>query len=181
MRRLALGAASLAAALSLAGCSDDADTPEPDPTTTTAAPEAAADFRFRAVLVVRAADDCGAGDANHLRDVDDESCYELGPAPVEPVTFVSADAVIDTAGSGQWVVAPVLTDDESGIGALNLLAGPCFERTPDCPTGQVAMVLDGKVLSAPTIQAESFEADQIIIAGDFTQQETEELADQLSP
>jgi preprotein translocase subunit SecD len=177
MRRLALVAVSLVAVLALAGCSDD--TEEPDPTTTTAAPESAADFSFRPVLVVRDAADCNAGDADHLRDAANESCYELGPPPVDPVTFVSARAVIDF--EDEWVVAPVLTDDDSGIGALNALAEPCFARAADCPTGQVAMVLDGEVLSAPTIQAESFAADQIMISGDYDQQEAEDLAERLAP
>jgi hypothetical protein len=174
MRRLAL----VALILALAGCSDD-DGEEPDPTTEAPAP--AADFSFRPVLVVREADDCGAGDADHLRDVDDKLCYELGPAPADPVTFVSADAVTAIGPGDEAIVAPVLTDDESGIGALDELAGACFNQDDECPTGQVAMVLDGEVLSAPTIEAESFEADQIQIGGGFTQQEAEDLADQLSP
>jgi hypothetical protein len=180
MRRIALVALVLAVLTALAGCSDDGGEPEPAPTTTTAAPESAADFSFRPVLVVREAEDCHGGDADHLRDVDDELCYELGPAPVDPVTIESVDAVLDPSGE-VWVVAPVFADDDSGIGALNALAGPCFEQSTECPTGQVAMVLDGEVVSAPTIQAESFEPDRVVIAGEYSQQEAEDLADRLSP
>ena len=173
MRRIAF----VMLALALAGCSDDGDETSPD---TTDPPSAAADFSFRPVLEVRAADDCGAGDADHLRDVDDETCYELGPPPVERVTFESAEAGLDPAGT-TWIVNPVLTDDETGIDALNELADPCFVQGPTCPTGQVAMVLDGEVLTAPTIQDTDFAPDRVIITGDFTQEEAEDLADRLSP
>lgn len=55
------------------------------------------------------------------------------------------------------------------------MAARCFVREPDCPTGQLALVADGVVLSAPTIQTSAFEADKIQISG-FTEQAALELA-----
>lgn len=50
-----------------------------------------------------------------------------------------------------------------------------------CPTGQVAILLDGEVLSAPTVQQPSFERDQIVIAGEFTEPEATDIAQTLDP
>jgi preprotein translocase subunit SecD len=41
----------------------------------------------------------------------------------------------------------------------------------------VAIVVDGRVRSAPTINNPSYEADQIQISGDFSEDEVKELAD----
>ncbi|MSW30062.1 MAG: SecD/SecF family protein translocase subunit, partial [Actinobacteria bacterium] len=45
-----------------------------------------------------------------------------------------------------------------------------------CPTGQLAIVLDGRVLSAPSINSQSFKADQIEISGSFTERTAKDLA-----
>ena len=52
----------------------------------------------------------------------------------------------------------------------------CFNRRPTCPTGQLAIVLDGRVVSAPNINAESFQADAISISGSFDEGEAKDLA-----
>jgi len=74
-------------------------------------------------------------------------------------------------------VSPVLTDD--GIGAFNEMAAQCFALAASCPTGQIAVVVDGVVISAPSIQTDSFEADQIQISADFSEDAARELADSL--
>ena len=96
------------------------------------------------------------------------------------MTFTAVDVQPDPSGGRSWVLAPVLTDGATGIGALDALAGPCFERAAPCPTGQVALVVDGQVLSAPSIEASAFEPDQIVVAGDFTRAEARDLARRLS-
>ena len=73
---------------------------------------------------------------------------------------------------------PVFT--QAGIDALNDAALKCFSREPDCPTGRLAIVLNGTVASAPTIQTAEFERDQIVISGDFTFPEAVEISAQLS-
>ncbi len=98
--------------------------------------------------------------------------YCVGPAL--QVGIESATAVATPSGVS---IEPVMT--ETGIEALNLLAGQCFEpdaTNSSCPTGQIAIMADGQVLSAPTINAPSFGRDQIVIIGSFTIEEAETLA-----
>jgi preprotein translocase subunit SecD len=98
--------------------------------------------------------------------------YQLGPTTATGSIIESADAQLD--GSGQWVVAIVLTPD--GVEQFNELAAQCFGMTETCPTGQVAIVLDSAVRSAPTIQQPSFERDQIQVSGLFTEDDAKALA-----
>ena len=48
-----------------------------------------------------------------------------------------------------------------GIDQFNAIAAQCFPPSETCPTGQLAIVLDSVVQSAPTIQTASFETDDI--------------------
>lgn len=99
------------------------------------------------------------------------ACYWLGP------TGLTNDAIEDAAATlpgPQWVVNLVFTPD--GIDAFNALAGECHARSADCPTGQLALAVDGIVVSAPTINQPSFERDQIQISGSFTESEAKALA-----
>ena len=64
----------------------------------------------------------------------------------------------------------------AGIDSFNAIAAQCQPPSPTCPTGQLAIVLDGVVQSAPTIQAPAFERDQITITGQFTEREAKDLA-----
>jgi preprotein translocase subunit SecD len=81
--------------------------------------------------------------------------------------------------SGQWVVAPKFKSGDDGIGGFNAIAGQCFSKSANCPTGQLAIVLDGRVLSAPSINSASFQADQIEISGSFTERTSKDLATSL--
>nr|MSZ94036.1 SecD/SecF family protein translocase subunit [Actinomycetota bacterium] len=51
-----------------------------------------------------------------------------------------------------------------------------FTKGSTCPTGQLAIVLDGRVLSAPSINSQSFKADQIEISGSFNERTAKDLA-----
>jgi hypothetical protein len=100
-----------------------------------------------------------------------DECFELGPVSMDQDSVESAEAVSDL---GRWSVSIVLT--EAGMERFNMAAAACFQRELSCPTGQLAVVFRGQVMSAPTIQAPRFERDQIQISGDFTQKEARELA-----
>ncbi len=65
------------------------------------------------------------------------------------------------------VVRVELTFSEEGIVSFNQIAASCFNREPLCGTGRTAIAVGGRVVSAPTIQAASFERDQIVITGAF--------------
>jgi preprotein translocase subunit SecD len=69
-----------------------------------------------------------------------------------------------------------LRDGAAGEDQWNALATACFNRTEICPTGQIAIVLDGTVISAPVVQEAVFTGGSVQITGDFTQQEAEDLA-----
>ena len=52
----------------------------------------------------------------------------------------------------------------------------CNPPSETCPTGQLAVTLDGRVITAPTIQVASFERDQITISGSYTEDEARTVA-----
>ena len=100
--------------------------------------------------------------------------YSVGPVGLTGSALDTARA--NLGQSGQWVVAPVFKDGADGIGKFNGAAGQCYSKAATCPSGQLAIVLDGQVLSAPSINAASFKADQIEISGSFNERTAKDLA-----
>ncbi len=98
--------------------------------------------------------------------------YQLGPAGATGEIVSTASARLATT---QWSVDLVIRGGDS-IDQFNAMAAECFSRAATCPSGQLAIVLDSEVISAPTIQQASFQRDQIQISGDFTEQEAKDLA-----
>lgn len=83
-----------------------------------------------------------------------------------------------TAGieSGQWTVVVGLRRGAEGEDLWNALTTLCYNRDELCPTGQVAIVLDGEVISAPVVQEPVFTGGQVQITGNFTETEARDLA-----
>ncbi|MCX6510788.1 MAG: protein translocase subunit SecD [Actinobacteria bacterium] len=100
--------------------------------------------------------------------------YAVGPVSLTGSALETARA--NLGNTGQWVVAPTFKSGSDGIGGFNAVAGQCFSKGSTCPTGQLAIVLDGRVLSAPSINSQSFKADQIEISGSFTERTAKDLA-----
>jgi preprotein translocase subunit SecD len=102
--------------------------------------------------------------------------YLLGPVALDGSAVESATAALNQAG--QWEVRPVLHTGTPGVDQLNALAAQCFEGTDStsCPTHQAAMVLDGKVLSAPTINSSSYGRENVAIDAGFDRQTALEVA-----
>ncbi len=98
--------------------------------------------------------------------------YQLGPTAATGEILSGASAQIQ--GVGQWQVGVELGGD--GLAAFNRIAAECFNRTPTCPSGQLGIVLDSMVESAPTIQQPSFDRRGVSITGDFTEGEAKDLA-----
>ncbi|MCO8128348.1 protein translocase subunit SecD [Acidimicrobiia bacterium EGI L10123] len=98
--------------------------------------------------------------------------YRLGPAEATGEILSGASAQLQ--GVGQWAVAVEVRGDS--IDEFNAIAAECFNGAPSCPTRQLAIVLDGRVVSAPSINAPAFNADEISISGDFTEGEAKDLA-----
>lgn len=99
--------------------------------------------------------------------------YLLGPAEATGEVF-SSDASVEI-DKGAWVVAANLRGGADGEGLWNSLAARCFAGGADCPTKQIAIILDGAVISAPVVQVPSF-SGSVQISGDFTESEADDLA-----
>jgi preprotein translocase subunit SecD len=80
---------------------------------------------------------------------------------------------------GSWVIGPVFREGPDGIDRFNAAAAECFAKTAVCPTGQLAIVIDGEVISAPSINEARFERDQIQISGTFDEASATALAAQI--
>lgn len=99
--------------------------------------------------------------------------YQLGPTGSTGEIVSTASAQLDQAG--RWSVALEIRGGDA-IDAFNSMASTCFTRAATCPTGQLAIVLDSRVVSAPVIQQPSFQRDEISISGSFTEREAKDLA-----
>src|ERR671912_406317 len=98
--------------------------------------------------------------------------YQLGPSLATGRIVSSASAEFQN----EWVVALSMKGGADGIDTFNGIAAECFNRSQVCPTGQLAIVLDSVVQSAPNIEQPSYERDQIQISGTFSEGEAKDLA-----
>ena len=105
--------------------------------------------------------------------------YLLGPSVLTGDGLSDADADFFDF---EWQVGLTLKDGAEGIGAFNAVSAECFSGTAACPrqpgfaNGRLAIVLDGKVITAPQIRASGFERDAIVISGGFDKQGAEDVA-----
>lgn len=105
--------------------------------------------------------------------------YLLGPTLLTGDALETARAALNQ--QGKWVVNPVFKPGADGIDKFNAAASQCYSGGSTCPAqaggrGQLAIVLDGRVVSAPSINAATFSRDQIEISGDFTERTARDLA-----
>ena len=107
-----------------------------------------------------------------LRDTG-ESCV-VNPSGGTAEVFVrgSARPTLDPA-SGAWGVEVDLRSD--GESVWNELAAQCFSASPECPSRQLAIVLDDVIQSAPQVNAAQFSGG-VSITGDFTEDEARGLS-----
>ncbi len=99
--------------------------------------------------------------------------YILGPAEVNGKDVDDANATIDQR-TGQWIVQMEFTDN--GSKKFQKITSKLSQQQP--PMNQFAIVLDGEVVSAPSVRTTlSANAE---ISGDFTQQSAQDLGNILS-
>jgi preprotein translocase subunit SecD len=103
----------------------------------------------------------------------------LGPVALDATSIEGAS--VRRTSSGEWTVEPVLAQGPAGLDAFNEVAAACYGGESSCPgisgrTGQLGIVVDATVLSAPTINQDVFEADQIMISGSFDESGATALA-----
>ena len=107
--------------------------------------------------------------------------YALGP------TMVTGDALVAdktnaslNQNSGGWFVSLTFKDGDENVGAWRRAAVACVSKDPNvCPTGRLAAVLDGVVISAPTVEDTFASTNEAIISGRFSQQDAQDLAQKL--
>jgi preprotein translocase subunit SecD len=112
----------------------------------------------------------------------------VGPSQASGEVFERDSASVQLGQFGGFSVSVDLRAD--GEDAWNSLATQCFNRLPSCPStgvdadgsarpGQIAIVLDGIVQSAPVVNVPVFDGS-VSITGSFTQEEAEQLSDVLN-
>jgi preprotein translocase subunit SecD len=179
------GALGLVEGESAAGVQQEPTTTAPPATTTTTAPatttttapgtaeEPAGEEAQVPPLTPRNEDNADA--TVTLAGKDGETVYALGPSQATGRIVRNASADIQ---NGQWYIRLEMRDGEDGIDQFNQLAAACYNAADPttCPTGQVAIVLDSVVQSAPAINAPSYDPDEMQITGSFTESEAKDLA-----
>jgi preprotein translocase subunit SecD len=107
-----------------------------------------------------------------LRGADDGVTYRLGTVVVASDDIASAKAITVSVNSQPtWAIEIVLTTSGKARFA---------EATTAMVGKQMAIVVDGVVQSAPTVQTPITEGT-VEITGDFTQEDAERLASSISP
>lgn len=100
--------------------------------------------------------------------------YRLGPAELRTKDIVSAEARI--SDYGDFVVGVTLS--EEGAERFEAVTTELAENTGI--EAQLAIVVNGRVISAPTVQG-PIPGGEIDIAAEYTQQEAERLAEAIDP
>jgi SecD-like export protein len=196
-------AATVVVALGVVACADEADEPardpgttverstttaeEPSSTTTSTLPDAPpwdGKDGFYPVLSVRpeACPSDGAPDRGTALVTDvDGMCLTLNTDDGVDTGIVESAAPEPSVGTGAYEVAVVLTTP--GVDRFNLLASECYSGFDHCPTRQLAIVADGYVVSAPTIEQPEFDRDGLVVTSGTNMTETQAtaIADALSP
>lgn len=108
----------------------------------------------------------------------------VGPAwnPEQDDTIEGTGAVFEKSAnaavlqSGAWGVQADLRSGADGRDTWNAIASACFNTTAECPTGQLAIELDGVIQSNPKMNEDNFTGG-VEISGSFTQEEAQQLAE----
>jgi hypothetical protein len=130
---------------------------------------------------------CGptvAGGSAMLVSVDGRLCYEVGPVGADGTDLGRAKAALEA--DGHWAVT--VRARPASVHAMNELFDLCFQGKPSCPPpdgapiaqGSVAIVVDGRVLSAPTVNGLHLADDDFLLTGNLDRTEARRLADRIT-
>ncbi len=103
--------------------------------------------------------------------------FLLGPAEVDGTDIEEAQAVFDTESAGGWKVTMDFTS--GGAKKFADVTGKLAQNQSQPPRDQFAIVLDGDVVSAPSVDR-AIAGGNAEISGSFLQEEAENLANMLS-
>lgn len=99
----------------------------------------------------------------------------VGPAGGTGAVFEN-DARADIVGTGGWGVVVGLRQAADGVDLWNSLALQCNQQQQDvCPSGRLAIELDGEIVSAPSVNEPNF-TTSVEISGQFSEDEARDLA-----
>jgi preprotein translocase subunit SecD len=101
--------------------------------------------------------------------------YVLGPALATGEGVNDAQMILNPQ-TGEPYVQIGFKDGPTGIDAWRAAARACFGASAQCPTGQLAIVLDGRVLSAPQVNDDFSDTQSAQITGQFSREEAQNLA-----
>ncbi|WP_328772906.1 protein translocase subunit SecD [Streptomyces sp. NBC_00286] len=108
-------------------------------------------------------------------DPDSQYKYALGPVAVNGERVEDASAEFATTTGEGWIVQ--MKFDDKGAGQFADVTGTLVGKAP--PQNQFAIVLDGEIVSAPSVNS-AITGGSAQISGGFTQQSAEDLANILS-
>jgi len=163
----------------LAPAPSDSSTSVPAETTTTVAADASASSTSVVATEPTVDPNLAGGDPSDpsatviARNADGSEIYQLGPAFASGEVF-NSDAQADIIQGG-WGVRVTLKGGAAGADLWNVGASQCFSGGATCPTRRMAIVLDGVVQSAPTVNQPSFSGG-VDITGSFSESEAKDLA-----
>lgn len=119
----------------------------------------------------------GAAGGEAFPSQDGELAYLLGPVGFDGAALESATANIP---QGAWLVSVKVKDSQ--VAVANAAFNQCYSGGATCPAqsqqgqGSIAIVLDGEVVSAPTVNGADLASDEFTISGDFSESEAKDLA-----
>ena len=157
----------------------DSSTSVPAETSTTVAADASASSTSVVATEPTVDPNLAGGDPSDptatviARNADGSEIYQLGPAFASGEVF-NSDAQADIIQGG-WGVRVTLKGGAAGADLWNVGASQCFSGGATCPTRRMAIVLDGVVQSAPTVNQPSFSGG-VDITGSFSESEAKDLA-----
>ena len=100
----------------------------------------------------------------------------VGPVVLDDTSIDRAEAFV--AAGDQWAVNVGFRPGADD--GFDRAAAECADQTETCPAGRLAIVFDGAIVSAPTVQQRAF-GGEVVISGGFTEAEAAELAAILAP
>lgn len=149
------------------------------PATTTSPPRlGAADVTIAPVLEVRPCSS-PSGSSDQVQSADGQPCarYRLGSSTIDGRDLYQAEAALQES----WVVE--VRARPASVGALNAIFDACYQAEPTCPArgsagrGAVAIVVDGQVINAPTVNGAGLADDSFTLnSGSMTEAQANELA-----
>jgi preprotein translocase subunit SecD len=97
----------------------------------------------------------------------------VGPAGGTGTVFEN-NAKADILDGG-WGVTVGLRSGSRGEDIWNVIAAECYSKATTCPSGRLAIELDGLIVSAPSVNTPQFSGN-VQITGSFTESEAKNLA-----